>query len=66
MSRVEQIEAQIQTLTPEEFQAFRAWFAEFDTALWDRQIEVDAAAGKLDELAERALKDHREGRSREL
>ena len=66
MSRVEEIEIQITALTPEELQAFRAWFAEFDAALWDRQLEADAAAGKLDGLAKQALKDHREGRSREL
>ena len=66
MSRVEEIEVQIKALTPEELQAFRAWFAEFDAALWDGQLETDAAAGKLDGLAKQALKDHGEGRSREL
>ena len=29
---------------------------------WDRQIEADAEAGKLDQLAEEALRDHREGK----
>ena len=28
---------------------------------WDRQIEADAEAGKLDRLAEEALRDYREG-----
>ncbi len=66
MSRVEEIEVQIKALTPEELKTFRAWFAEFDAALWDQQLEADATAGKLDGLAKQALKDHREGRSREL
>jgi hypothetical protein len=29
---------------------------------WDRQIEADAEAGKLDQLAEEALRDYREGK----
>jgi hypothetical protein len=29
---------------------------------WDRQIEADAEAGKLDQLAEEALHDYREGK----
>ena len=29
---------------------------------WDRQIETDAEAGKLDQLAEEALRDFREGK----
>ena len=33
---------------------------------WDRQIEADAEAGKLDQLAEEALRDYREGKCIEL
>jgi hypothetical protein len=33
---------------------------------WDRQMEADAKAGKLDGLAEKAKADHRAGRSRAL
>ena len=33
---------------------------------WDRQIREDALAGKLDKLADSALKDYREGNVREL
>ena len=33
---------------------------------WDRQIEVDAEAGKLDQLAEEALRDYREGKCIQL
>jgi hypothetical protein len=29
---------------------------------WDRQIEADAEAGNLDQLAEEALRDYREGK----
>ncbi len=66
MERVESIEAQIQGLSPEELVRLREWFAEFDMAAWDRQFEDDVKAGKLDALAERALRDHLAGRSTKL
>lgn len=66
MSRVEQIEGQIQQLTAEELAALREWFATFDAETWDRQMEADARDGKLDRLAEAALLDHAAGRSTEL
>jgi len=46
--------------------AFRAWFAEFDAAVWDKQFEEDVAAGRLDQLAEEALRDLREERCTDL
>ncbi len=66
MSKVEQLEQQIQTLSPEELAQFRAWFAEFDWEMWDRQLERDVASGKLDALAEKALRDHASGKSTPL
>jgi hypothetical protein len=58
MSRVEQIEGQIKDLTSEELQSLRAWFAEYDAQIWDRQFDADVRAGKLDRLAEDALREH--------
>lgn len=66
MSRVEQIEDQVKVLSAEELAAFRRWFAEFDGELWGRQIEADARNGRLDRLAEGALRDHEAGRSTDL
>jgi hypothetical protein len=66
MSRVEQIEGQIRTLSQDELKLFREWFARYDAELWDRQIEADASNGKLLTLAERALRDHENGRSTEF
>lgn len=62
MSTVQEIEDAIRQLPAEDLAALRAWFAEFDAAAWDRQFEQDAAAGRLDGLAEEALRDLREGR----
>jgi hypothetical protein len=66
MKKVEEIEHQVQDLTGEELGSFRRWFAEFDAQAWDRQFEDDARAGKLDRLADRALRAHKAGESSEL
>ena len=66
MSKVESIENLIQELSAEELARLREWFAEYDAEAWDRQMEADARAGKLDALAERALRDHNAGRSTKL
>jgi hypothetical protein len=54
------IENVVAGLPPRDLAKFRAWFVEFDADAWDRQIEADALTGRLDELAEEALRDHRE------
>ena len=66
MTKLEEIEKAVSKLPPEEISKFRNWFDEFDGKLWDEQIERDAKHGKLDELAQQALKDHKDGRTKEL
>jgi hypothetical protein len=66
MTTVEKLEQAIADLSPDELAQFRAWFAAFDAAAWDRQIEADVRAGRLDALADVALTEHRAGRSRRL
>jgi hypothetical protein len=57
MSTIEELEAAVKQLSPEDRAAFRAWFAEFDAEEWDRQLEADVAAGRLDRLVAEAIKD---------
>jgi hypothetical protein len=66
MTRLEQIETEIKKLSPEEFSKLRDWLLELDAEEWDRQIEQDAASGKLDRLFEKSLVDHKAGKSREI
>ncbi len=66
MSKVEDLEQQIQQLSPAELAEFRRWYAAYDAALWDRQFEADVAAGRLDALAERAVRAHAGGQSSRL
>jgi hypothetical protein len=63
---IEELEKAVAQLSPEDLARFRAWFEEFEAAKFDRKIERDARAGRLDRLAEQALADLRQGRAREL
>jgi hypothetical protein len=66
MSKIEQIEKEVQGLKPDELQAFRKWFWDFDAEAWDRQFEKDALSGKLDSLAEAARKSFKSGHCTEI
>jgi hypothetical protein len=66
MSEVEQIEKRIEGLSRDDLANFREWFLDFDAAVWDRQIEADSEAGKLDSLITEATADHAAGKVRDL
>jgi hypothetical protein len=66
MTKLESLEREVENLSPEELTAFRDWFAEYDWQLWDRQLEADVAAGKLDDLAAEALAELDRGETREI
>ena len=66
MSELEELEKRIRNLSPQDLAKFRAWFAEFDHALWDRQIESDAKSGKLDRLVNEALADYKAGKAKKI
>jgi hypothetical protein len=66
MSRVEELEGQIKALSPQEFQELRAWVAEHAAEIWDRQFDNDVHAGRLDAIADQALRDFSENRSTDL
>ncbi|HEX8319097.1 hypothetical protein [Longimicrobium sp.] len=63
MKTLHEIERAVQELKPKQLAQFRAWFAEFDAGAWDRQLEVDVAAGRLDALTDEALASFRAGRT---
>lgn len=66
MSTVAEIESAIAKLKPEEIQAVADWLQELREELWDRQIEADAKAGRLDKLMEEAKQDFLAGRCKPL
>ncbi len=66
MTKLEKIEKEITSLDPADLRKLADWIAEYQADLWDKQIEEDAKAGKLDKLAAQALADHRAGKSRPI
>ena len=66
MSELEELEKRIRKLSPQDLARFRAWFAEFDHALWDRQIESDAKSGRLDRLVNEARADYKAGKAKKI
>ena len=66
MSKFEEIKSAISALPADELARLRAWLDELAEQRFDAAIERDAADGKLDNLIEQALADHRSGRTSEL
>lgn len=66
MSKVEQLEEQVKSLSPDELAEFRSWYEKFDWEAWDRQVADDVRAGRLDALADEALREHARGKSTPL
>ena len=66
MTRLEQIEKEVESLAPDELAAFRAWFAEYDWQKWDRELDQDVAEGKLDRFADEALAEYERGETTKL
>ncbi len=65
MGDVKAIEQAVAALPPVELAEFRRWFAEYDGVAWNKQMEQDAAGGKLDRHAAEARADYRTGSRRE-
>jgi hypothetical protein len=59
MSTVQEIESAIAKLSEAELVEIRGW-------LWDRDIERDAAGGRLEEMADEAIREHRAGKTKRL
>ena len=66
MPEVKAIEDAVKALPARDLAEFRRWFAEFEFAVWDNQIETDSAAGKVQRLLDEAEEDYRLGEQREL
>ena len=66
MSELEIIESQVERLDDKAFAAFRAWFIDYENARWDKQIEADSKAGRLDSLIGEAVAEYKVGKSTPL
>ena len=66
MTTVAEISGAVKRLPKKDLARFRKWFAEYDATVWDRQIEADTNAGKLDAFIREAQRDRLAGRSKPL
>ena len=66
MSKVEQLEEQVKSLTADELAEFRSWYEKFDWEAWDTQLAADVRSGRLDALADKALREHGSGKTTPL
>jgi len=66
MANVDDIKAAIEALPEPDFAILRHWFSEKDWEKWDRELESDSQAGRLDFLVQEALDERKQGSLREL
>lgn len=66
MGDLSKLKCEIENLSLEEQAEIRDWLLARDFDGWDRQIEADLAAGKLDRLIAEAESQRRDGRVRDL
>ena len=64
--RVEEIKAAIKELPGAEFVEIRKWVAERDWQIWDREVQADSNAGRLDFLIKEAFDEKNRERLRDL
>jgi hypothetical protein len=65
MSRIEEIEAAIDGLSPEEYRRIVEWIRIREQKRWDGQLDSDSSAGKLDFLFDEAESESAKGLLRE-
>ena len=59
---IEELQTAVAQLPAEELDRFSQWFEEFLAEQWDRQIESNILAGRLDAAGRRADEDFEAGR----
>jgi hypothetical protein len=60
-----EIKTAVRELSPKELAELSAFIAKQDNAAWDRQIDADAASGKLDFLFDEAENERKAGKLRD-
>jgi hypothetical protein len=63
---LDELQTAVTHLPGEELAAFARWFEEYLADAWDRRIEADIEAGRLDEAGRRADADFEAGRCEPL
>lgn len=63
---LQELEAAVSQLPADELNVFAQWFEEYLAGIWDRRIESDIKAGRLDDAGRRADADFDAGRCKPL
>ena len=66
MSKVEDIQAAVKSLSEEEYRHFRAWFSEQEWQKWDAQIQRDSELGRLEFLIDEAAEEKAKSQLQDL
>ncbi|MDE0017760.1 hypothetical protein F4009_06860 [Candidatus Poribacteria bacterium] len=66
MASITKIQEEILALSETDYQQLKQWLHELDKDEWDRQIEEDSNAGKLDFLITEALEAEERGTLKNL
>ena len=60
------IEEKIKKLNVNDLREFRTWYEEYESNNWDDIIESDVKTGKFRHLADEALREHKNGKTKQL
>ena len=63
---LQQLQSAIKQLSRKELTPFAQWFETYLADDWDRRIEEDIKAGRLDHMGQQALDDFEAGRCKPL
>jgi hypothetical protein len=66
VATLQEIESQVAALSKQDLAAFCKWLDEFQADAWDKQIENDSSAGRLDKWIEEVRAQHAAGNSSPL
>ncbi|CUQ66881.1 hypothetical protein [Candidatus Nitrospira inopinata] len=66
MATIDELETEIEQLSPEQFAELGRWLSEKDWGRWSKEIEADSIAGKLDCLVREALDAKAKGMRKDL
>jgi hypothetical protein len=66
MSKIDELKADIERLSGEEVAELFRWLSEKEWERWDKEIEADSQAGRLDFLVRGAREEKAKGTLREV
>jgi len=66
MSKIDELKADIERLPGEEIAELFRWLSEREWERWDKEIEADSRAGRLDFLLREAREEKAKGTLREI